>query len=682
MNRLLMPLLLGCWLLVSALLWMGWYQSVRSFEATSLQQMESHTHALAEIQKTLVQLKLQEIERILIALENLATNNLMDRQRIEQAMRARKQPSPEVLAFILLDNQGESKAFSLADQNLELADRDYFVWHKNNPHSDRSYISRPLHSRSGEPVLFIAISRALHNQQDEFMGVLVAAIDLEQLAAELGKLTEDGTHATVLSDLKGRIFFRMPWLPESTGLQSSVLASHMGELGSMHSTRITSPFDGQSRQLSYGRIPDWPVVVYVSEDLSATEQQIREHRRIESNRALLALLLFSLLIGSLALLLRRYQRNQLHLQQSEERFRLAQDAAQLGVWDLDLQTGELDWDEQIWKQLDYDKPAFPLTQQAWLSTIHPDDLPQVQQLLETSLRSRKPFLLEYRSRTAAGQWQWIQSRGQVVRWDSQGHPLRLAGTSLNIHEYREAQQQLAERTEALQRSNADLEQFAYVVSHDLRQPLRMIRSYIELLEKRLQDQLDGDSRLFMHYITDGAGRMDQMLVSLLEYSRIGRMGEPKTLIPAKQLVDEALSFLQPEIRDTQAEIHFPEHWPDIFISRNEGIRLFQNLIGNAIKYHRPDHPPHIQMAVSEQGSHWLFCIRDDGIGIEPDQQDRLFKVFQRLHTRSEYEGTGIGLAICRRIVERHGGRIRVESEGANQGCCFYFTLAREEQTTT
>ncbi|SFX69449.1 sensor histidine kinase [Marinospirillum alkaliphilum] len=679
MNRLLMPLLLGCWLLVSALLWVGWNQSVRSFETTSLQQMESHTHSLAEIQKTLVQLKLQEIERILVALETLAASTQMDRKQLEQAMRARKQPSPEILAFILLNHQGELQAFSLPELNPELSDRDYFVWHKDNPDSGRSYISPPLYSRSNDAVLFVAISRALHNQDGEFIGVLAAAIDLEQLASELGKLTEDGSHATVLSDLNGRIFFRMPWLPESTGLQSGVLASHVGELGSMHATRITSPFDGQSRQLSYGRIPDWPVVVYVSEDLSATELQIRTHRQIETQRALLALAFFSLLMGSLLLLLRRYQTNQVHLQQSEERFRLAQDAAQLGVWDLDLQSGELKWDNQIWKQLGYDKPAFPLSMQAWLDTIHPEDLPQVQQLLEASLRSRKPFLLEFRCQTASGQWQWQQGRGQVVSWDLQGHPLRLTGTSLNIHEYREAQQQLAERTEALQRSNADLEQFAYVVSHDLRQPLRMIRSYVELLEKRLQNQLDGDSRLFMHYITDGAARMDQMLVSLLEYSRIGRMGEPKALTPSRQLLDEALTFLQPEIQETQAEIICPEAWPDIYISRNEGIRLFQNLMGNAIKYRQPEQQPKIQIEITEQTNHWLFCIRDNGIGIAPDQQDRLFKVFQRLHARSEYEGTGIGLAICRRIVERHGGRIWVESAGANQGSAFCFTLAREEQ---
>lgn len=228
--------------------------------------------------------------------------------------------------------------------------------------------------------------------------------------------------------------------------------------------------------------------------------------------------------------------------------------------------------------------------------------------------------------------------------------------------------------EALLRSNAELEQFAYVASHDLRQPLRMITSYTQLLERTLGDRLDKTSQEFMGFIREGGQRMDQMLVSLLEYSRIGRTGEPMAEFDSRTLVEEALRFLAPAIAEAKAEVHLTGDWPVITASRNEGVRLFQNLIGNAVKYRAPDIAPVIELSTERRGQEWVFLVRDNGIGIEPKQFDRLFKVFQRLHTRKSYEGTGVGLAVCRKIVERHGGRIWVTSGGAGMGTTFLFSL--------
>lgn len=226
----------------------------------------------------------------------------------------------------------------------------------------------------------------------------------------------------------------------------------------------------------------------------------------------------------------------------------------------------------------------------------------------------------------------------------------------------------------LQRSNAELEQFAYVASHDLRQPLRMVNSYTQLLERALADHLTDKTREFMGFVRDGAQRMDQMLVGLLEYSRIGRIGEPMVPVEARALVDEALRYLEPVIRETGAVVRIEGLWPTITASRDEGVRLFQNLIGNAIKYGPRDGRTHVMMTVSPVPGGWEFSVSDNGIGIDPEHFDRLFKVFQRLHPRSAYEGTGIGLAVCRRIVERHGGRIRVESRGPGLGAAFIFFL--------
>ena len=239
---------------------------------------------------------------------------------------------------------------------------------------------------------------------------------------------------------------------------------------------------------------------------------------------------------------------------------------------------------------------------------------------------------------------------------------------------------ISERTRLmheLERSNAELEQFAYVASHDLRQPLRMVNSYTQLLERSLKDKLDDQTREFMGYVRDGAMRMDAMLVSLLEYSRVGRMGEPLALVNSRTLLEEALQFLSPSSTEAGAEVTVSGDWPVVLASHNEGVRLFQNLIGNALKYRSPETPPVISVHVEPRGPDWLFSIRDNGIGIDPKQFERLFKVFQRLHTRSTYEGTGIGLAVCRKIVERHGGTIWVESEGEGLGSTFRFTLPKD-----
>jgi PAS domain S-box-containing protein len=228
--------------------------------------------------------------------------------------------------------------------------------------------------------------------------------------------------------------------------------------------------------------------------------------------------------------------------------------------------------------------------------------------------------------------------------------------------------------EDLKRSNAELEQFAYVISHDLRAPLRMITSFAQLIERDMGERLSDTSRGFLTHVEQGGQRMDEMLLALLSYSRVGRQGDPMTLLPARELVDEALAYLDPAIRERGAVVTVSGSWPAVEVSRNEGVRLFQNLIGNALKYGPSDGPTEVTVSVDRDPEGWRFAVADNGIGIDPAQVPRLFKVFQRLHTREQYEGTGIGLAICRRIVERHGGRICIESDGPGRGTTVLFTL--------
>ncbi|MEI7456714.1 MAG: PAS domain S-box protein [Nitrosomonadales bacterium] len=228
--------------------------------------------------------------------------------------------------------------------------------------------------------------------------------------------------------------------------------------------------------------------------------------------------------------------------------------------------------------------------------------------------------------------------------------------------------------DALNRSNADLERFAYSVSHDMRQPLRAVSGHLQLLQHSLKDRLDEDDRLNMNFALDGAKRMDSMIVSLLDYSRVGRKTEAKQQIESRAAFDEALSFLTPMIAESAAQVKFNGVWPLLFASRDELTRLFQNLIGNAIKFCESGQVPRIEIDSAVANKVWRVSVKDHGVGIDPKQADRLFQFFSRLQSRTRFEGTGMGLALCRRIVEHHDGRIWAESAGEGTGSTFIFEL--------
>jgi signal transduction histidine kinase len=226
----------------------------------------------------------------------------------------------------------------------------------------------------------------------------------------------------------------------------------------------------------------------------------------------------------------------------------------------------------------------------------------------------------------------------------------------------------------LLRSNAELEQFSYSISHDMRQPLRMISSYLQLLQRGLGDTLDAEKREHFDFAIDGAKRMDAMMMGLLEYSRVGRRGEPPVWLESRAVLDEALLFLRPLIAEAQAELHIDGEWPRLFASPDEMLRLLQNLVGNALKFRVADRVPQISLTGTCTGKHWHLCVADNGVGMAPDQMGRLFQVFQRLQSRAAFEGNGIGLALCRKIAEHHGGSIRADSGGEGLGSRFTLSL--------
>ncbi|CAA7614107.1 ATP-binding protein [Magnetospirillum sp. UT-4] len=231
---------------------------------------------------------------------------------------------------------------------------------------------------------------------------------------------------------------------------------------------------------------------------------------------------------------------------------------------------------------------------------------------------------------------------------------------------------LAAMVEELRRSNAELEQFAHVVSHDLREPLRMVSSYAQLLARRYGDSLDEDGRTFIHFITDGAARMERLIEDILDFSRAGAATRLEAF-PAARAVDAALDDLGPVMAEHRAAIRVAP-LPEVVADETGIERLFANLIGNAVKYRRPDLAPTIVVTGEECAEGWHFAVADNGEGIAPEDHERIFMVFARLHGRDR-PGTGLGLPICRKIVERHGGRLWVDSRPGH-GSTFHFTLRR------
>jgi len=267
----------------------------------------------------------------------------------------------------------------------------------------------------------------------------------------------------------------------------------------------------------------------------------------------------------------------------------------------------------------------------------------------------------------------------TVYQNEEGEVQGVFAAARDITERIAMENELRQTLEKLKQSNAELEQFAYVASHDLQEPLRMVASYVQLLERRYKGKLDSDADEFIGYAVDGANRMRALIDDLLTYSRVGRLGKPFEPTNLEKTMDLVLQNLSPSIADSGAIVTY-DKLPVIVADGGQLVQVFQNLIGNAIKFHGKE-PPRIHVSAKDKGTEYQFSVSDNGIGIDPQYFDHLFRIFQRLHTREEYPGSGIGLAICKKIVERHGGHIWIESQ-VGKGSTVYFTLNKRKKEVT
>ncbi|HEU5021350.1 MAG TPA: PAS domain S-box protein, partial [Bryobacteraceae bacterium] len=349
------------------------------------------------------------------------------------------------------------------------------------------------------------------------------------------------------------------------------------------------------------------------------------------------------------------------LRESEEQFRQLAEVGPQMIW-LSDPSGQVEFVNRRWTEfsgLDYEATKDP----AQLSSrLHPED--RVAEHWRESIEMGAPFELEARLRGKDGEFRWFMMRSIPVR-DDQGRIQRWFGASTDIHQNKVMQLELA-------RANQDLEQFAYSASHDLQEPLRNVKIFSELLSRRHASRLDGEAHDFLRNVTDSASRMEGLVRDLLAYTQTSTAGQAPDTVDSGQALEAAIANLASAIAETGASIeHDP--LPSVPAHAAQLQQLFQNLIGNAIKYHRPGIPPVVKVSAMRRESEWRFAIADNGIGIEPRYRGRIFGLFKRLHAQNEYPGTGIGLALCLRIVERHHGKIWVESE-PGQGSTFYFTL--------
>jgi len=305
------------------------------------------------------------------------------------------------------------------------------------------------------------------------------------------------------------------------------------------------------------------------------------------------------------------------------------------------------------------------------SLIHPEDQPLWAAHNQEELADKNPGPLEFRIQTPEGEVRWVSHFCKPVHDHHNGTFLGVCGSNRDITCQKRAEEEVRVKTQELLRSNAELEQFAYVASHDLQTPLRAISGYLNLLTKRCEGKLEGDADRFIQRTHENVLRMQRLIQDLLTFSRLTTRARPFEATDLNQVLGEALEMLQPAVEESRGKIT-SEPLPTIRADYSQFLQLFQNLIGNALKF-RDSRPPEVHIDAQWVEMAWLFSIRDNGIGIDPQYADRIFLIFQRLHTVDQYPGTGIGLAICKKIVERHGGRIWVESQ-PGKGADFKFLL--------
>ncbi|HJW24316.1 MAG TPA: PAS domain S-box protein [Rhodocyclaceae bacterium] len=376
------------------------------------------------------------------------------------------------------------------------------------------------------------------------------------------------------------------------------------------------------------------------------------------------------------------------LRQSKEDLELAVRGAAVGVWSWDVRTGKVMCSDRCSQLFGLERDCVS-TFDEMLSRVHSDDRERIVAAIGRTLESGEEYNVEFRVVWPDGGVHWIAAIGRDLYEAGSGRPVGMRGIGLDITERkrheearaewtRQLETRIQERTaelvranEALERSNLELQQFAFVAAHDLQTPLRSISGFAQLLQKDYEGRLDPRAEAWLEQLVRSAHRMRDIIHDILAYSRVESRGNVFRPTDFNELVDDVLATLDAPIRETGARVSRGD-LPTLLGDRTQLAQVLQNLIDNALKYHGEE-APRVHVSARRDGGEWVFAVRDNGIGIAEKHRENIFDIFRRLHTQQEYPGTGIGLAICRRVIHRHGGRIWVESQ-PGRGSTFLFTL--------
>lgn len=359
---------------------------------------------------------------------------------------------------------------------------------------------------------------------------------------------------------------------------------------------------------------------------------------------------------------------------SNERYRLATRASYDMIWERDFSSDHYFFSEALLDNYGYDN----LEKWTWANVmnklVHPEDREMVISFVAGCYKERKELFRcpIHRYIRKDGTIVWVDVRCIAI-YDAKGRNLRTVGVTRDISREYLLEQELLYQTHLLKTTNQELERFTHLASHDLREPLRMVSSFLQLLQKKYKDGLDDNARKYIRFALDGAERMQVRVQGLLKLSKAGA-GEKKEQLSMTAVVQDALQDLSVSIAEKKAAISILSPLPEIYSDRDQMQLVLMNLIGNALKY-TDGRPPRIEIACEDVKDHWQFSVRDNGIGIEPGNFHKVFELFQRLHSQREYEGSGIGLVIVKKIVEQGGGAVWVESSPPH-GSCFYFTVPK------
>jgi signal transduction histidine kinase len=360
------------------------------------------------------------------------------------------------------------------------------------------------------------------------------------------------------------------------------------------------------------------------------------------------------------------------LRESNEKLEVALEIGHIGLWEWNLKSGLVTCDRRTEEMLMLKPDSVKKEFQFFECCIHDEDFEHFKKAVNQTLEFNKPFETVIRTKPVNDEFRYLEIKGLVYK-NSRGNPVKLSGVCFDVTGMQKGTEAvLIKLNEELMRSNKDLQQFAYVASHDLQEPLRMVSSFTQLIEQRYRDKIDDDGREFIQYAVEGSRRMYNLINGLLAYSRIQARGREFGKVNMRKVLEKVKKNLEIKIAEKKAEITIRK-LPVLFADENQMIQLMQNLIDNSLKFSKGI--PRITVSASLNKEQVTFKVRDRGIGIDPQYYDRIFQIFQRLMPRTEYEGTGIGLAICKRIVERHGGNIWIESK-PGEGSTFIFTIPK------